>query len=159
LGIKKSIEIKAPPEKVWEILALDRFKEWNEEKGKDLKSFEYTSEVNTPEDKFKVGVSARLDIEERGYGEFDFEVTESLENEKITYSAKRPPTRRSLEPDAFMTFVLEPVEDGTQLTYSVSYEPTGGIVGKFLEKFCGWDPARPNLEQLKSILEKSIDKR
>ena len=153
--IKKSIEIKAPPENVWEILALDRFKEWNERYGKSLKSFEYTSEVNTPEDKFKVGTSARIDIEKRGFGEFDFEVTESLENEKITYSAKRPRGRRSLEPDAFITFVLEPVEDGTKLTYSVSYEGEGrGIVGKFLEKFCGWDPARPNLEQLKSILEK-----
>ena len=151
--IKKSIEIKAPPEKVWEILALDRFKEWSEEYGKGLKSFEYTSEVNTPEDKFKVGASVRVDIKGMGMGEFDFEVTESLENEKITYSAKRPRGRRSLEPDAFITFVLEPIEDGTKLTYSVSYD-AGGIIGKFLEKFCGWDPARLNLEQLKSILEK-----
>ena len=153
--IKKSIEIKAPPEKVWEILALDRFKEWNEKYRKDLKSFEYTSEVNTPEDKYKLGAFARIDIKGMGMGEFDFEVTESLENEKITYSTKRPPFRRKLEPDAFLTFVLEPIEDGTKLTYSVSYEREGkGIIGKFLEKFCGWDPARPNLEQLKSILEK-----
>ena len=149
--IKKSIEIKAPPEKVWEILALDRFKEWSEEYGKGLKSFEYTSEVNTPEDKFKVGTSARLDIGEMGMGEFNYEVTESLENEKITYSA-RP--RKRIAPDAFITFVLEPIDDGTKLKYSVSYEPTGGITGKFLEKFCDWDPARPNLEQLKNILEK-----
>ena len=26
--VEKSIEIKAPPEKVWEMLALDRFPEW-----------------------------------------------------------------------------------------------------------------------------------
>ena len=151
MGIrKKSIEIKAPPEKVWEILALDRFKDWNEKSGKDLKSFEYTSEVNTPEDKFKVGTSARIDI--RGMGSMiDFEVTESLENEKITYSA-RP--RKRVAPDGFITFVLEPIDDGTKLTYSVSYEITEGITGWFLEKICGWDPARPNLEQLKSILEK-----
>jgi uncharacterized protein YndB with AHSA1/START domain len=148
--IKKSIEIKAPPEKVWEILALDRFKEWNEKYGKDLKSFEYTSEVNTPEDKFKVGTSARIDI--KGMGSMiDFEVTESLENEKITYSA-RP--RKRVAPDGFITFVLEPIDDGTKLTYSVSYEITEGITGWFLENICGWDPARPNLEHLKSILEK-----
>jgi uncharacterized protein YndB with AHSA1/START domain len=150
-SIKKSIEIKAPPEKVWEILALDRFKEWNEEYRKSLKSFEYTSEVNTPEDKYKLGASARIDIKGMGMGEFDFEVTESLENEKITYSAN---PKKRIGPDAFITFVLEPIEDGTKLTYSVSYEKTGGILDKFLEKFCGWDPARPNLEQLKSILEK-----
>ena len=155
MGImKKSIEIKAPPEKVWEILALDRFKEWNEEYGKGLKSFEYTSEVNTPEDKYKLGASARIDIKGMGMGEFDFEVTESLKNEKITYSTKRPRGRRNLEPESFITFVLEPIEDGTKLTYSVSYKISEGITGKFLEKFCGYDPARPNLEQLKSILEK-----
>jgi len=29
--IEKSIEIKAPPEKVWEMVAIDRFREWQEE--------------------------------------------------------------------------------------------------------------------------------
>jgi len=39
--IEKSIEIKAPPEKVWEMLALDRLLEWNVGYS-ELKNVEYT---------------------------------------------------------------------------------------------------------------------
>ena len=42
--VEKSIEIKAPAEKVWEMLALDRQAEWMGE----WKSAEYTLEVRTP---------------------------------------------------------------------------------------------------------------
>ena len=73
--MEKSIEIKAPPERVWEMLALDKAKEWMEE----WKSVEYTSEIRTPEDKYKVGASAHVTEK---HGEFDLEITESLENEK-----------------------------------------------------------------------------
>jgi hypothetical protein len=64
--IEKSIDIKAPPRKVWELLALDRFSEWEEDMQKSLKSFEYTSEVRTPEDKYKVGTSGHMYIQEMG---------------------------------------------------------------------------------------------
>jgi len=56
-----------------------------------------------------------------------------------------------------MTLVLEPVEDGTKLTYSVSYEMPWGIFGKFIEKLIkgiGERQLEKSLEKLKSILEK-----
>ena len=74
--VEKSIEIKAPPEKVWEMLALDRWPEWMD----GWKSAEYTSEVHTPEDKYKMGASAHIIAT---HDEFDVTITESLENEKI----------------------------------------------------------------------------
>jgi len=83
--IERSIEIKASPEKVWEMLALDRFPEWAF-KG-ELKSVEYTSEVRTPEDKYRVSASAHI-IDKRG--EHDVEITESIENEKMIYRSKPP---------------------------------------------------------------------
>jgi hypothetical protein len=55
--IETSIVIKAPPERVWEMLALDRLLEWCEGYNA-LKSVEYTSEVSTPKDKYRVGASA-----------------------------------------------------------------------------------------------------
>lgn len=55
--IETLIEIKAPPEKVWEILAFDRFPEWDY--GEDPQSVEYTSEVHSPEDKYRVGATAQ----------------------------------------------------------------------------------------------------
>ncbi|MFB0523356.1 MAG: SRPBCC family protein, partial [Candidatus Bathyarchaeia archaeon] len=77
--IEKSIEIRAPPEKVWEMLALDRLPEWNEEYG----NVKYTSELRNPEDKYKVGASSHTNL--KGAGAIDFEITESLKNEKMTF--------------------------------------------------------------------------
>ena len=45
------------------------------------KGVKFTSEVNTPEDKYRLGASARPTT----YDKLTFEVTESLKNEKITY--------------------------------------------------------------------------
>jgi len=56
--MEKSIEIKAPPEKVWEMVALDRLPEWMD--GLEMKSAKYTSEVRKSEDKYRVGASAHV---------------------------------------------------------------------------------------------------
>ena len=126
-GIEKSIEIRAPPEKVWEMLALDRFPEWQVGGGftsLQMEGIKFTSEVNTPEDKYRVGASARPTI----YDKLSFKVTESLKNEKISYLIEE------LGRESTTTLVLEPMEEGTKLTYSVKYKMPWGIFGKFLEK-------------------------
>ena len=143
--VEKSIIIKASPEKVWEMLALDRWSEWYSQMSfVDTKDIQFTSEVNTPEDKYRVGASAYASA----HPEEGFEVTESLENEKITYLHGGSP----------MTYILESVEDGTKLTYVVEYELPGGIFGKFIDKTIakrlGGRGIEKTLEQLKSILEK-----
>lgn len=46
LRIEVSIVIKAPPQKVWEMLALDRMPEYMDVA--ELKSAKYISEVRTP---------------------------------------------------------------------------------------------------------------
>ena len=153
--VEKSIEIRAPPEKVWEMLALDRFQEWEEEMQKGLKSLEYTSEVRTPKDKYKVGASGHMNIKEMGMRELDFEVTESLENEKLTYHVKKSKTNQTM---GIITLILEPVEDGTKFTYVFDYEMSWGIFGKFLDKLFGKRESEKAqekwLKKLKSILEK-----
>ncbi len=40
--LEKSIEIKAPPEKVWKMLAFDRYMEWDEGTQNSAKIVEYT---------------------------------------------------------------------------------------------------------------------
>jgi len=77
--VETSIIINATPEKVWEMLALDRMPEWMD----DLESSEYITEVHTPEDRYKVGTSAhwiKVDKEDH-----DMEIMESLKNEKIVF--------------------------------------------------------------------------
>jgi uncharacterized membrane protein len=144
--IEKSIEIGAPREKVWEMLALDRLPEWNEEYG-DVK---YTSEVRNPEDKYSVG--ARSHTKMKGAGEIDFEVTESLENEKMTFRMLGKRANNTV-----VTYVLESIDDGTRFVYVMTYELPWGILGKGLGKLVKGSLAKEGkkaLEKLKSILEK-----
>ena len=142
--VEKSIEIRTPPEKVWEMLALDRWAEWQEGSFLDTKNMKFTSEVNTSKDKYRLGVSAYPSA----HPEAGFKVTESLKNEKITYLHENSP----------MTYILDPVDGGTKLTYVVEYETPWGIVGKFLGKLflkrMGEREFEKSLEKLKSILEK-----
>jgi len=144
--IKKSIIIKALPEKVWEMLAFDRATEWM---GDMMTSAEYTSELRTVEDKFKVGASART----RTHSgiESDIEITESLENEKMTSRT----TSRTMT--AIGTFSLKPTEAGTAVTYEMDYE-FHKILWKILDKLVlgRWieKDSEKALENLKSILEK-----
>jgi len=149
--IEKSIEIRAPPEKVWEILAFDRFLEWQVGYSK-LKSMEYTSEVRTPKDKFRVGASAHGIPKKQGESiKFNFEITESLENKKITH-------RMYGKWGALVTYTLEPVEEGTKFTHGTDYEMPWGILGKFLRKLFVHRiierEVGTELENLKNILEK-----
>lgn len=150
--VEKSIEIKAPPEQVWEMLALDRWSDWQVVRGigsmQIEKGVKFTSEVNTPEDKYRVGASARPTT----YDQLIFKITESITNEKITYLIEEPGRSSTI------TSILEPVKDETKLTYAVSYEMPWGIVGKFLEKlFKGMFEGQleKSLENLKRILEQS----
>jgi uncharacterized membrane protein len=144
--IEKSIEIKASPEKVWEMLAFDRRPEWME----GIKSVKYTSKVHTSEDKYKVGASAHM-IEK--HGESDLEITESLENEKMVYSVRG--YRGSKSTIGILT--LKSTQIGTEITFVIDYDVTNvgfKILDKlFLEKALEKD-VKKFLEKLKSILEK-----
>jgi carbon monoxide dehydrogenase subunit G len=149
--VEKSIEIRAPPEKVWEMLALDRLLEWNEGWQKSLKSVEYISEVRTVEDKLRVGAYAHGIPKKQGEPT-SFEIAESLENEKMAYSFLVGKLARVL-----VTYLLKPVEKGTKLTYSIDYEMSWGIFGKMLGRLAvigGDKEVERDLERFKSILEK-----
>ena len=142
--IKKSIEIKVSPEKVWEMLAQDRHLEWFV----GYKSVEYTSEVNTPGDKYRVGSSAHV---EGTHDKFDATITESLKNEKITYSVQAKGAK-----NAFQTYTLKPTEAGTELIYMMGWEVPNLIlrmIDKILLKVFEKD-FKKSLENLKNVLEK-----
>ena len=150
--IEKSIEIKASPEKVWEMLAWDRHPEWIDA----MKSVEYTSEVSTPEDKFRVGATAHITpVSERAREEFDVEITESLENEKI--SSRYSYSIGGVQ-NVTGSYILKPTEGGTEMTLVYNYEMPWGIFGKVIDRlynfFKGERIVEKSLEKLKSILEK-----
>jgi len=144
--IEKSVEIRAPPEKVWEMLAVDKAQEWMG----GWKSVKYTSEVRTPEDKYKVGASAQI-IE---HVKYDFEITESLKNEKIVWHSAG--TRA--KPDMTRSYTLKLTEMGTAVTSVFDYTSPFSVLGKIVDKTGGQRIAEKevekSLEKMKSILEK-----
>ena len=145
--MEKTIEINALPEKVWELLAWDRVPEWEEGYRKNLKSLEYTSKISTLEDKYRVGTTAHLTLKQY---ESDLEITESIQNEKITFQSK------GKRMNATMTYLLKPIEGGTKFTYRVDYEIPLGILGRALSRMfkgSGERDIEKSLENLKSILE------
>ena len=142
--VEKSIMIGAPPERVWEMLALDRWSKWNTGHFLDTKNMKFTSEVNTPEDRYRVGASAYPSAHPKA----DFKGVESIENEKITYLH---------EGEAPMTYFLKPTGEGTRLTYVVEYEVPWGIIGRLLFgllRGMGERDVEKGLENLKNVLEK-----
>ena len=143
--VEKSIEIRAPPEKVWEMLALDRWPEWMD--GAEVESAQYISEVRTPEDKYRVGASAHV-VEKRW--EYDLNVMESVENEKLTVRSKGKYTYT-------MAYDLKPVDGGTRLTWVGEFEMPWGILGKALSglfRRTAEKQLKKALEKLKNIVEK-----
>ena len=143
--MEKSIEIKALPERVWEMLALDRMPEWMDVV--EVKSAKYVSEVRTPEDRYRVGASAHV-VEKRW--EYDLDVTESLEKEKITVRSKGKYVYT-------FTYVLKPVDGGTRLDWVGDFEMPWGILGKALWGIYGRTADRDverAFGKLKGVLEK-----
>jgi uncharacterized membrane protein len=133
-----SIWIKAPPEKVWGMLALDRWPEWMDVA--EVESAKYTSEIRTPEDKYSVGASAHM-TEKRW--EYDLVFTESLKNERMTVHSKGKYIYT-------MTFILQPADGGTKLTLAGDFEMPWGVLGKAL-----WGIfSRTAKKQIEKALEK-----
>ncbi len=143
---KKFVEIRAPSEKVWEMLALDRMPEWKE----NCKSVMFTSNLQTSKDKYKVGATARF-VDK--HSNLMMTVADSFENERITYR-----TSYSFVHRLDLTYVLEPLDLGTKLTCLVSYGDISlGVVGKAVFKLmlmASGDETQRSLENLKSVLEK-----
>ena len=143
--IEKSIEIKVSPENVWEMLAFDKAVEWME----GWKNVKYTSEVRTPEDKYKVGASAHI----TEHVKYDYEITESLKNEKIVWHS----AGSRAKPDMTVSHTLELTEMGTMVTTVFDYTSPFSVLGKIVDKGGGQRIAerdtQKSLENLKHILE------
>ncbi len=148
-----AIQIGASPEKIWELLALDRWVEWDEGSQKLVKRVDFLSEIRNPEDKYRVGTTANL-IDKNDKVYLASEVIESLENKKLVYRlhADSHPFVHQIA----QTFALEPIERGTKLTLVMDYEKLGwGILGKaIIKSMTSGKGTEKQLENLKRILEK-----
>ena len=120
--LTKSIEIEAPPEKVFAFIT-------DVKKGNELtKGFaeaEYTS-------KGPVGVGTTQHAVAKAGGsqaEFDMEITEFVENKKISMH-----TIGASKLKMTGSHTLEPTAKGTKLTNTAEYELPYSILGKIIDK-------------------------
>jgi uncharacterized membrane protein len=142
--IEKSIEINAPPEKVWPTMFWDGWLEWYA----PFKKIEDTSK-----EKNKVGSTVHVKGELAGLKmEFDGEITEVIENEKVTWRT----TGGSFT--GFGSNALAPTKDGTKVTIMMDYEMPYSVLGKLIDKLRfhkAFDKSIDvGLKKLKGMLEK-----
>lgn len=150
--VERTIVIQAPPAKVWELLALDRIEEWQVSPRFHLpvKGMAFTSDVRVPDDKYRVGTSAQP---KRETEDVLWTVTESRTHEHLTY---RCDEQREHGLAVTYTMALEPVAEGTQLTYAGELDMPWGLVGRVIQPFAkrlGEREIEMTLQKLKSLLE------
>ena len=133
--ITKSVEVKAPPEKVFAFLIdIDKLNEI----AKGDVVFKQTS-------KGPWGVGTTLHWISRQSGspmELDLEVTEFEKNKKATIS-----TVKGSKFKLKQTCAVEPMADGTKLTYFADYTMPYSVFGKLVDRL-----------KVQKDMEKSIDR-
>ena len=142
--IEKSIEINAPPEKVWSMIYWERLPEWHT----DFKTVEITSE-----EKNKVGTTVHITGETAGVKvEMDLETTELIANEKVAFRT----TGGNITGLGYIT--LSPTKAGTKVTEVIDYQLPYSVLGKLIDKLRvhkaidkSYDVA---LKKLKDMVEK-----
>ena len=121
MRIQRSIEIAAPPEKIWPFLVEpDKILKWFYL----LKKFEYTGEQHS-------GMGTPFYYEERSgprLMKFNYVVTEWVESEKLAFTM----TSGSLKKND-QIWSIEATPSGSRFTLTEEIEMSWGIIGKIME--------------------------
>ena len=121
MRIQKTIEITAPPERIWPFFVEpERVLEWCS----TFRKFEYSGDLRS-------GVGTPLYIEEQAVGpvmKMHFEVTEWKENDKLGLRMVSVSSVKSYEQE----WSLEPTPSGTRFTFVEEIEFPFGVFGKLL---------------------------
>jgi uncharacterized membrane protein len=143
--IEKSIEINAPPEKVWNMIVHERLSEWF-----DLfKKVELTSKEDD-----KLGATHHMTSELYDIVkiEWDGETTEWIENKKYSWRTIGGPFT------GFGSMILTPLSAGTKFTMVMDYEIPHTFLGKLMDKLLIHEALESEfdegLKELKAMLEK-----
>ena len=146
MKVQGSIDIAAPPEKIWPFLIEpEKILKWVI----TFKKFEYTSEQRN-------GVGTPIYVEEKAgptpLMKLNFKVTEWVENERLAYSMSSGSGVKRYE----ISETIEAAPAGSKFTFMENVEMPWGIVGKLLESV-GRRTAEGHLQEclaeLKTIVE------
>jgi len=142
MKIQRSIEIKAPPEKVWPLLLEpEKILKWFNL----LQKFEYTGDKRS-------GVGTTFYYEEKSSGQLmklNYVVTEWVENKKLAFSV----TSGSLKKDD-QVWSIEATPAGSRFTMFEDLEMPMGIIGKIIGALFGGMMIGKNIEKILGNLKK-----
>jgi uncharacterized protein YndB with AHSA1/START domain len=142
MKVQRSIEIAAPPEKIWPFLTVpEKIKKWFTL----LKKFEYTSDKRS-------GAGATFYYEEKSSGQLmklNFKVTEWVENKKLAFSV----TSGSLKKDD-QVWSIDTTPTGSRFTMFEDLEMPMGIFGKIIGALFGEMMIGKSMEKILANLKK-----
>ena len=148
MRIERSVEIAAPPEKVWPFLIEpERIMQWFTL----LKKFEYTGEQRN-------GVGTPFYYEEKNgpmLMKLSYEVTEWVENERLAFRMTAGPasTRRDDQ-----IWAIEATPSGSKFTCTEELEIPWGVIGRMLAALMAsivGKRIQEMLDNLKKVVEAS----
>jgi len=147
MKVQKSIEIAAPPEKIWPFLVEpDKILKWCI----TFLKFEYTSEQHS-------GAGTTFYLEEKAGGplmKLNFKITEWVENEKVAFSM----TSGSFVKGYNQSWTVEKAPSGSSFTFMEEVKLPYGILGKIMGLVAGRgseDTVDKMLPKLKGLAEAS----
>ena len=118
--VEQSIEINAPPERVWSFIDWENVPKLFE----SVKKVQWTSEKHNKE-----GATLHFTSELAGVkSEADAEITEWTENKKASWRTT------SGNPTMIFTANLDPTKAGTKVTFTADYEVPYSVLGKIIDK-------------------------
>jgi len=121
MKIEKSIEIAAPPERIWPFfIDPEKVLQWSI----TFREFQFTGEQRR-------GVGTPLYIEEKASGplmKMNFEITEWAENERLRLKMKSGAPLKSYE----QLWTLAPTDSGTEFTFFEEIIFPLGVIGKLI---------------------------
>jgi uncharacterized protein YndB with AHSA1/START domain len=124
MKVHRSIEIEAPPEKIWPFLVEpDKILKWCI----TFIKFEYTNEQRS-------GVGGTFYLEEKAGGplmKLNFRITEWIKNKRIAFSM----TSGNFVKDYNQSWTVETAPSGSKFTFMEEVTLPYGIIGKIMEFF------------------------
>ena len=121
MKVNKSIEIAAPPEKIWPFLVEpDKILKWCI----TFLKFEYTSEQHS-------GAGTTFYLEEKAGGplmKLNFRITEWIQNEKIAFSM----TSGNFVKGYNQSWTVQAIPSGSKFTFMEEVTLPFGIIGKIM---------------------------
>jgi len=145
MKVQRSIEVGAPPEKVWPFLVEpEKIMKWFNL----LKKFEYTGDKRR-------GAGTTFYYEEKSSGQLmklNYKVTEWVENKKLAFSV----TSGSLKKDD-QVWSIEATPTGSRFTMYEDLEMPMGIIGKVIGALFGEMMIGKSMEKILGNLKKMAE--